>query len=365
MALEGNLSSFGLSEILQLIGVQQKTGMLTLTSENDNVVMFFRDGQVISTRDRRRRARDPFRDYVTRYGILSREDLTRIAQIASQSKLDFIDIIASEGFLDEEELLVQWQKQIQEAMHDMLTWEQCSYKFITSEEIVDGIRSPAQYSIEAMLMESMRRIDEFPQTLEMFPNDRILVTRVDDDSDDTDGLTRNEKGILALLTDIVSLRDLIASAGMPLFEVYEALKLLKDKGLVKTQDEARPARAGAGAAAAQKAKRKGPGNLLPLAAVLVVFLAAAAFGFYQPVMKMISGDAFNVTFVQDDDQTRTRLDNTLRWHLEAYRATHGLYPPDLNALVTSGIASQSLIDDAEEQSFRYRLTPGRPAYTLL
>ena len=66
MALEGNLNSFGLSEILQLISVQQKTGMLTVQSEHGNGVMFFRDGQLVSTRDRRRRARDPFKDYVTR-----------------------------------------------------------------------------------------------------------------------------------------------------------------------------------------------------------------------------------------------------------------------------------------------------------
>ena len=58
MALEGNLSSFGLEEILQLIAVQQKTGMLSVTIGEKSTVLFFRDGKIISTRDRRSKTRD-------------------------------------------------------------------------------------------------------------------------------------------------------------------------------------------------------------------------------------------------------------------------------------------------------------------
>ena len=59
MALEGNLSAFGLSEILQLIAVQQKSGMLSVNSGSGAMVLFFRDGNLVSTRDRRRRADRP------------------------------------------------------------------------------------------------------------------------------------------------------------------------------------------------------------------------------------------------------------------------------------------------------------------
>ena len=101
MSLEGNLTAFGLSEILQLIAVQQKSGMLSVRSEERTKVLFFRNGNIMSTRDRRRKTRDPLKDYLTRYGILSREDLIRLTQITAQSKLDLTDIIMSEGFLNE------------------------------------------------------------------------------------------------------------------------------------------------------------------------------------------------------------------------------------------------------------------------
>jgi len=122
MSLEGNLTAFGLSEILQLIAVQQKSGMLAVTSQDRSKVLFFRDGQVISTRDRRRKSKDPLRDYLTRYGILSREELIRITQISAQSKLDLTDIIISEKFLDGERLNKQYRNHIQDETHDLLTW---------------------------------------------------------------------------------------------------------------------------------------------------------------------------------------------------------------------------------------------------
>ena len=175
MALEGNLTSFKIEEILQLIAVQQKTGMLSVTATDKSAVLFFRDGKIVSTRDRRSKTRDPFREYLTRYGCLGREDLTRITQIIAQSKLDLLDILNSEGFFDEKALNRHWRNHIQETLHDVLTWDQCTYKFVSGEEIVGGVKSLGEFAVEPMLMESMRRIDEFPALLQGFPQQGIKI----------------------------------------------------------------------------------------------------------------------------------------------------------------------------------------------
>ena len=365
MALEGNLSSFGLSEILQLISVQQKTGMLTVSSDDKNTVMFFRDGEIVSTRDRRRRARDPFKEYLTRYGVLDRDQLLRISQIASQSKLDLIDILASEGFMTEKELESQWHKQIHEAMHDVLTWDQCSYKFISSEDIVEGIRSVGTFSIEAMLMESMRRIDEFPRMLEAFPNEQVLITRVDGDAPDEDETTTNERAVLEVLVDIVSLHDLITRAKLPEFEVYEALKLLKDKNLIKVKDEQPTENVASKRTPGKVVQKKRIGNILPFVAALVLFSGAFAVGF-KDAIRFASPDArLGVAVFEDPQLKRARFEHRLRWLIEAHRAEQGVYPGSLEELESSGFANERVIKEAKAYEFRYRLTPGRLAYTLL
>jgi hypothetical protein len=235
MALEGNLTAFGISEILQLIAIQQKTGMLTVTNVDGTTVMFFRGGEIVSTRDRRRKARDSFKDYLTRYGVIERDQLVRVTQLSVQSKLDITEVLTSEGLFDPEELLKHWHKQILEVMHDVLTWEEGTYKFVTSGEVVAGIPSPGSFGLEALMMESMRRIDEFPQMLDMFPSEKIVFSRGDDPTPDEE-LTENERAILSALDKPTSLQDLVARGKMPVFEVYEALKLLRDKGRLEMDE---------------------------------------------------------------------------------------------------------------------------------
>jgi len=366
MALEGNLSAFGLSEILQLIAVQQKTGMLTVSSQDSSAVIFFRDGFVVSTRDRRRKAKDPFKKYLTRYGILNREELIKVTQIGSQSKLDLLDILKSEGFMTDDELHMHFQKQIQETMHKVLTWDQCTYKFISNEDVVEGIKTIDDFSIEGMLMESMRRIDEFPQMLDMFPTDQILITRVDKDEDtDDEKMTKNEKAVLALLDEIISLRDLISIAKLPLFEVYESLKLLKDKELVKTKDEQPKAAVEDSQAAATKAAARPRRNPLPFMMAIVLFSATMFLGVHGFVQNFDTHRAAVIESIESNSIARNQVEENLRWLIEAYRAQYGAYPPSLSALEDAGLAAPRLMKMVELFSFRYQLTTGRPAYTLL
>ena len=47
MALKGTLKDFGIADILQLIGQQQKTGVLVLTQKQDTVAVTFREGNIV------------------------------------------------------------------------------------------------------------------------------------------------------------------------------------------------------------------------------------------------------------------------------------------------------------------------------
>ena len=359
MALEGNLSSFGLSEILQLIAVQQKTGMLTVSNQGSTNVMFFRNGLVISTRDRRRKTADPFKDYLIRYGILNRDELIRISQISSRSKLDLIEILESEGLLSADELQKHFRNQIQESMHDVLTWEQCTYKFITNENIVKDIKTVGEYNIEAMLMESMRRIDEFPQMLGLFPNDRILVTLNDKaQGDKSDEMTSNAKAVLSLLSaHPVTLREILAAAKMPLFEVYEALKLLKEKDLIRTKDDSQADAAPAEQESAAKTRRRPGGNPLPLLIALVLFGLSVFVGGHGLFKAVEPHKYLTIESLEESSIARGQVGEKLRWVLEAYRAQYGVYPPSLDALLTAGLATPQLLEKADRFSFRYSLTP--------
>jgi hypothetical protein len=49
MALEGTLRDFSLADIFQLIGLQRKTGVLTLRGTEDVVIISFQEGRVVGS----------------------------------------------------------------------------------------------------------------------------------------------------------------------------------------------------------------------------------------------------------------------------------------------------------------------------
>jgi hypothetical protein len=213
----------------------------------------------------------------------------------------------------------------------------------------------------------MRRIDEFPQLLEMFPRDDILIARVSGrNADDEEEMTGNEKQIYGLLGSITSLRDVIARGKLPVFEVYEALKLLKDRDLIQTREpEAASADSSKGKNRKRTGRRRRIGNPLPLFAAIGLFVVAVGFGF-----RGLAGVAFSrevpTQWVSGDEAVeRARVEHRLRWLIEAFRAEHGYYPASLEALKTAGLADSRLIGAAGKHEFRYQLTAGRNAYTLL
>ena len=81
MALSGNLREFSLSEILQLLSSQRKTGALRMTRGQESRVVHLLEGRIAGTRDRGFGEDDPLVRFLRRIHRLSEEQLKGIASI--------------------------------------------------------------------------------------------------------------------------------------------------------------------------------------------------------------------------------------------------------------------------------------------
>jgi hypothetical protein len=168
MALQGNLDDFSLPEILQLIAVQQKSGVLKLTAGDDVAVIFFEGGKIVSTRDRRRNAKDPLKPFLVKIGRLTDAQLKQIETIEAESRRELTDILLSGNYLSSEELTHVLEQQIQDTLHQLLTWKTGSYHFSGDARTVPKFAVNVRLNTEGLLMESMRRIDESSRYKETF-----------------------------------------------------------------------------------------------------------------------------------------------------------------------------------------------------
>src|SRR3989442_6010447 len=103
MALEGTIKDFGLPDIFQLIGLQRKTGILTLTS-NENVTVTFENGMVVMADSSSKRLEDRLGNVLVKQGKLSKESLEDALGTQKQTLQRLGHILATGGYITGKEL---------------------------------------------------------------------------------------------------------------------------------------------------------------------------------------------------------------------------------------------------------------------
>jgi hypothetical protein len=375
MALEGNVRDFGLSEILQLIALQKKTGMLSITGER-TMVIYFRDGLVISTRDRRSAANDPFKNFLNAYGFLSKEEMVRIEGIQAQTNLDLIDILDSEKLLPPERLRSIFAQQTQETIQEILSWPKSQYKFIIGGNVLNGVRSYASLKVEGLLMESMRRIDEFPEMLRIFPSEETILKRAPMPEKDPPELDDEEGFVYGLLASDTTLGEVISKARMSRFSTYETLKCLLEKGLLQIVEAPAPAAAEA-PFEVQELEHPSPSRLATpmyvvaiLASCFVIgefavpFVCKPGWSFTRRPHEPVTSTSSTLLAQTGPELSAHELDAALREALEEHRALAGAYPASLETLAAKGLLPRSLLDRAAEATLVYRVSENAQGYSL-
>ena len=93
MGLSGSLREFALSEILQLLSSQRKTGSLRLTRGSDTRVIYLLEGRIAAVRDKGFGDDDPLGRFLRRVHRLSNEQVRGIASIHHESGRDLVDLL--------------------------------------------------------------------------------------------------------------------------------------------------------------------------------------------------------------------------------------------------------------------------------
>ncbi|HYR68331.1 MAG TPA: DUF4388 domain-containing protein [Candidatus Dormibacteraeota bacterium] len=338
MALQGNLDDFSLPEILQLISVQQKSGVLKLTAGDDVAVVFFEAGKIVSTRDRRRNARDPLKPYLVRTGYLTEAQLKQIETIEAESRRELTDVLLSGNYMTSEGLTQALEHQIQDTLHQLLTWKSGSYHFSGDSRTVPKFAVNVRLNTEGLLMESMRRIDEIVRYRETLSSPAMML-RPKPLAMPPKEMSSQERRILPLVDGLRPLRDLVAQSKLVEFEAFEALHHLLDLGVIEVSLGAAPAKVTPIAATPPPVPARRTANSFLAVAVAIVSMAAAfAIAFFvTPALLSRAARAAAPAVVAVPPEIAL-VDEAARVSLalETYRRVRGEYPPDLETLGVEG-----------------------------
>lgn len=169
MSLVGNLEELGLGEILQIVSLSRKTGVLSLQSKDRQAAIFFRQGQVV------RASSSIFQlslgEVLIQKGVIDLATLRKaLAFQQEQGFLERLGVILINNFGISYETVEQVvREQIENIVFTLFTWSEGTFEFVTSDqnETVDDTRlDPLQFMLnqglnpQFLAMEGSRLLGE-------------------------------------------------------------------------------------------------------------------------------------------------------------------------------------------------------------
>lgn len=324
MALQGNLNDFTVSEILQLLGTQRKTGCLLMKRDAENVVIYVSDGRVVSARDPGMRADDPLLAFLRAIHRLPEEQYRGLLTLNRETGRDLEDLLLNGRYMEQEELSSYVERQILETLLRLSHWDVGTYRF--DPAIAWKGARLVRLSTEGVLIESARRVDESKRFQALFA-DPHKVLGVRDLPDPEEPLSDEERELFGIIDGKHTIAEVTSAAPLTEYETHEALHRMMEAGWVEVSGRRDPGHVTA----------ETPGRPTPVrrrAVARELFMSAAAL---VVVAGMLAGGHF-VTRAAPGERAPTDVFvatqlRDLRKVLELYQRENGGYPERLEQLV--------------------------------
>ena len=370
MALEGTIRDFGLPDIFQLIGLQRKTGILTLQSEKDEITVTFENGMVVMADSSTKRLEDRLGTVLVKQGKISKERLDEALQIQKATLQRLGHIFTTSNAITAKDLKDALQMQVSQIVFKVFRWRDGEYHFAPTDNVDYDRDNFTPMSADFILMEGIRMVDEWPIIEKKIPSMDIVFRPVVEGSlievmpegDDSNRpapasnkirLTAFEEQAFRRVDGTRTVQAIIDSTGRSEFEVCRTLFDLLNRNLITT--------VGRGAAKVSPAgKMEGKSKALP------TYLVAAVAGFVALLGIWIQRSTpFGVTGLKPylrgshhlllEGVSHARLDR-LDQAIAAYQVSRGTLPKTLEDVVGAGLVDRGYLKDPWARPFHYALT---------
>jgi DNA-binding response OmpR family regulator len=242
--LRGDLRVVPLAEVLQLLDVQEQSGVLTVERSGARVDIYFRRGRVDQAIAEGVPDEFLLGRFVVDAELMTRGDFEAFLESrqrgssptgAPSTKLLGQSLVKL-GHLADADLKAVLTRQSSELIYEILRWRHGRFRFAAGIELPPSVIDAALgLDVEAVLMEGYRRVDEWHLIERAIDNFDVVFLRNEDSVAQMGRgrLTREELAVLELVNGKNTVKDIIRKSRMGSFEVSKMLYRLLSIKLVR------------------------------------------------------------------------------------------------------------------------------------
>jgi len=363
MSLQGTLKDFGIGDILQLIGQQQKTGTLHVRAKDQEVRIGFKDGHIIKAESVTRKRKDLIGAMLVRSELITETQLEAALETQRRTLKRLGDVLVSSQAITAERFQAMMQLQATETLYRLFTWKSGTYEFI-QEDVEPDAEAIQPLRAETVLMEGFRMVDEWPVIRQKIHRDDLVFERIkalpqprfDELGGELGTIGPSERRIYDELSPGRDLRKLVDISCLGEFETCKALyNLVKGEYVRSVLPEGAPAPA----PGEQRllARLGAPaGRLLAtmvVLAALALVVARGAEARHEGIAATPFADASAQRHVSQAQRVRIEA------ALEVFRLERGELPERLDSLVQVGLLKPGELKYPWQEEYYYRRLAAR------
>lgn len=247
MALVGNIRDFGLSDFLYLVDRGYKTGCLHLVRGDDTAVLFFEKGKLVNASLGNHN--ETAGELLLRLGKITSHQLEQAQHFQRRegNGLPLSQALIQSNALSQDELQQALQTHIEESVvYGLFGWPDGEFRFEHGQKPEpDSAIMPLPVPVEHLIMEGVRRIDEWGRIKDRIPSTDMIVRFVDQPGEKAKGvkLAPEEWRVFARINGKDTLAAIAKKTNLSDFDVCRVVYGFATAGLVEVvKKQTAPAR---------------------------------------------------------------------------------------------------------------------------
>lgn len=240
MALVGNLRDFGLSDFLYLVDRGYKTGCLHLARGDEVASLYFDKGKLVTAGRNGSHAR--VTDVLLQKGKLSPDQAVLAAGIAHNGT-PLAQKLVEQNVVSRDDLQRTLQQYIEESVYGLFGWPDGEFRFEQNQRPEsDAPIIPMPLSVENIIMEGVRRIDEWGRIKDRIASTDMVVRFIEQPGEKAKGvnLSTEEWRVFARINGKHTLAEIAQKAALSDFDVCRIVYGFLTAGLVEIKKKPRP-----------------------------------------------------------------------------------------------------------------------------
>lgn len=241
MAFTGTLDSLGIIEVLQLVCMTRKTGLLSVAHPiGEARYLYFEEGDVTAATSTA--AKDRLGYLLVKMGLLSEEAVELARQDEMRTGVKQGASLVDQGLLTEAQLDQALARQVSQIFYGLMAWHEGIFEFLDEDRPGPDVFR-VRRSVTSLLMEGTRQLDEWGIIQNAFPSfDVVLSMAPQRENSGPISLNPDEWQILTLIDGRRTIRDVCALSSFSNFDACKKLLNLHHAGLIVTTSTASASR---------------------------------------------------------------------------------------------------------------------------